>query len=267
MAKHILIGYLGFADKDVKKLECIVNNTQRLDGKCRLIDPEVLDEADVVIINADNLPGLESEKGVEDLNFLATLLAASASGHDLDGMTSIRLPIEAENLFDVLEDAVSDRSVFDLPPEDLTANNNLRVLVIDSCFPARNQLKHKLNGLAGISISFSFAASAAEAMLKLNRKSYDLVFLDVFLENSDGYSACEAIKRQHNSRVVMLSSENYPYDEVRGKRAGCDAHISRPLSEQHLLNQIKIFVSSEGNFKAEIVDQFKDDRLKSKLRI
>ena len=267
MAKHILISYLGFADTDIQKLESIVSNSQRLDGKCRLIDPEVLDQADVVIINADRLSDPKNDKAVEDINFLATLLAASASGRDIDGMTSIRLPIEAENLFDVLEDVVSDRSVFDLPPEKLTTSDNLRVLVIDSCFPARNQLKHKLNGLTGISISFSFAASAAEAMLKLNRKSYDLVFLDVFLENSDGYSVCEVIKQRHKSRVVMLSSENYPYDEMRGKRAGCDAHISRPLSEQHLLNQIKIFVISEDNSKTEIADQFKDDRLKSKLRI
>lgn len=256
MAKHILISYLGFTDKDIKKLECIISNSQRLDGKCRLIDPELVDEADVVIINADKLSEPENDKALEDIDFLATLLAASASGRDIDGMTSIRLPIEAENLFDVLEDVVSDRSVFDLPPENLTTGNNLRVLVIDSCFPARNQLKHKLNGLTGLSISFSFAASAAEAMLKLNRKSYDLIFLDVFLENSDGYSVCEVIKQRHNAWVVMLSSENYPYDEVRGRIAGCDAHISRPLSEQHLLNQIKIFVNSEGNSKALIADQF-----------
>lgn len=252
MAKHILIGYLGFDDKDFKKLECIVSNTQRLDGKCRLIAPEELDQADVVIINVDKLPGLEDDRTVEDLNFLATLLAASSDGREVDGMTSIRLPIEAENLFDVLEDAVSDRSVFDLPPEHSTAGTDLRVLVIDSSYSARNHLKHKLGDLTGISISFSFAASAAEAMLKANRKSYDLVFLDVFLENSDSYAVCEAIKAQQNSRVVMLSSENYPYDEMRGKRAGCDAHIPRPLSEQQLLNQIRISINTDWNMRSKI---------------
>jgi len=252
VAKHIFIGYLGFTDKDVNKLQCIVSNTQRLDGKCRMIEPEEIGQADVVIVNADNLPGIEEGKGIEGVNFLATLLAASASGRDLEGMTSIRMPIEAENLFDVLEDAVSDRSVFDLPPEKMTTSNHLRVLVIDSSYSARTHLKHRLNGLSGISISFSFAASAAEAMLKLNRKSYELIFLDVFLENSDGYTVCETIKKQSDTRVVMLSSENYPYDEMRGKRAGCDAHISRPLSEHQLLNQIRICLNGEENAKAEM---------------
>jgi two-component system cell cycle response regulator len=86
--------------------------------------------------------------------------------------------------------------------------------------------------------------SGAEALAQTAARHYAFVFMDVNMPGMDGYAACKRIKQQSypNGRqapaVVMLTSRGGAFDKLRGTLAGCDAYLTKPLSEEALLRVI-----------------------------
>jgi two-component system cell cycle response regulator len=65
----------------------------------------------------------------------------------------------------------------------------------------------------------------------------DCIFMDVVMPGADGYEGCREIKRQRRERalpVVMLTSKSSPFDRIRGRMAGCDAYLAKPVEEGEL---------------------------------
>ena len=61
---------------------------------------------------------------------------------------------------------------------------------------------------------------------------YDIVFLDVVLPGMDGYKICRTIKRDKRTKgtpVIMLTGKSSPFDRVKGKLAGCDTYLTKPV--------------------------------------
>lgn len=102
-------------------------------------------------------------------------------------------------------------------------------LVVDDSLPVRIQLK------APLAKSFEHvdvAETGEEALELLARRSYDLVLLDVILPGIDGYETCKRIKedpRHADTPVVMLTSNSSPADKVKGKLAGCETYLIKPV--------------------------------------
>ena len=251
MRNYIQIGYLGFTSEDIKILEKTFELTPKLANSYRLINPAKLDKADIVLVNADNSLAIKQWEEFELHNFFATPLALSAGDRKIDGMEVVKLPVEDGHLVDALEDIVSDRSIFNIPDENLQASKELQILVVDSSYSARKDLKHKLNKVTNLPIRFSFAASGAEAIIKLIRKSYDMILLDFVMESMDCYTVCKSLKDQHTTHVVILTSENFPFDEVRAKRAGCDGHIVRPVTSHQLYKELEKCFVRDGKTQNE----------------
>jgi len=62
-----------------------------------------------------------------------------------------------------------------------------------------------------------------------------MVFLDVMMEDVNGYEVCKWIKKVKSSiNVVMLTSKSSPFDRVRAKLSGCNNFISKPPKDKHL---------------------------------
>ncbi|HEY8049741.1 MAG TPA: response regulator, partial [Ramlibacter sp.] len=56
------------------------------------------------------------------------------------------------------------------------------------------------------------------------------VFMDVLMPGVDGFEACRRIKARRGALpVVMLTSKSSPFDRVRGKIAGCDTYLTKPV--------------------------------------
>jgi serine/threonine protein kinase len=73
------------------------------------------------------------------------------------------------------------------------------------------------------------------------RIDMDLVFLDVRLPDSNGFSLCERIKQEISPYlpVIMLTGLDSVDDQVRGTEAGADAFISKPFEPARLLARLK----------------------------
>ncbi len=109
-----------------------------------------------------------------------------------------------------------------------------RVLAVDDSPLMRTFLQNKL---APYGIHPEFAASGEEALFKISKNHYDLIFLDVMLPGMDGYDVCKMIKKNKDNslmKVVMLTSKDKTFDKIRGTMAGCDGYLTKPVDEMKL---------------------------------
>jgi CheY-like chemotaxis protein len=109
-----------------------------------------------------------------------------------------------------------------------------RVLCVDDSPLMRTFLQNKLQPYG---ISPEFAASGEEALFKISKQHYDLIFLDVMLPGMDGYDVCKMIKKNKDNalmKVVMLTSKDKTFDKIRGTMAGCDGYLTKPVDELKL---------------------------------
>jgi CheY-like chemotaxis protein len=112
--------------------------------------------------------------------------------------------------------------------------HNFRVLAVDDSPLMRTFLQNKL---APYGISPEFAASGEEALFKISKQHFDLIFLDVMLPGMDGYDVCKMIKKNKDNnlmKVVMLTSKDKTFDKIRGTMAGCDGYLTKPVDELKL---------------------------------
>lgn len=71
----------------------------------------------------------------------------------------------------------------------------------------------------------------------------DLVLLDVMLPGLDGFSICEAIRRENlDMPIVMLTAKGQERDVVRGLESGADDYVVKPFSIRELLARVRAFL-------------------------
>jgi CheY-like chemotaxis protein len=112
--------------------------------------------------------------------------------------------------------------------------HNFRVLAVDDSPLMRTFLQNKLQPYG---ISPEFASSGEEALFKISKNHFDMIFLDVMLPGMDGYDVCKMIKKNkdnHLMKVVMLTSKDKTFDKIRGTMAGCDGYLTKPVDEMKL---------------------------------
>jgi twitching motility two-component system response regulator PilG len=92
-----------------------------------------------------------------------------------------------------------------------------------------------------------FAETGEDALGLIETKRYDVVFLDVILPGLDGYEVCKRIRKSaSNPRtpIVMLTSNSSPADRIKGKLAGCDTYLIKPVREGVFEEVIREFVQT-----------------------
>jgi len=112
--------------------------------------------------------------------------------------------------------------------------HNFRVLAVDDSPLMRTFLQNKLQPYG---ISPEFASSGEEALFKVSKQHFDMIFLDVMLPGMDGYDVCKMIKKNKDNnlmKVVMLTSKDKTFDKIRGTMAGCDGYLTKPVDELKL---------------------------------
>lgn len=125
-------------------------------------------------------------------------------------------------------------STAEVPTQPMAGDDG--ILVVDDSETALHFMQSRLR-------RFGFTAelvhSGEEALERIAKTPYKFVFLDVMMEGMDGYQACRAIKQRYYPDgkppvVVMLTSRTGTIDKAKGKLAGCDAYLPKPLTERDL---------------------------------
>jgi CheY-like chemotaxis protein len=126
-----------------------------------------------------------------------------------------------------------------LPPSTPKASINFKgegeflALVVDDSAAIRKQLEIELRSTT---IQADYAVCGEDALEKIQKKQYDLVFLDIIMPGIDGYEVCKTLRKISNYKrtpVIMLSGKVGPLDEVEGILAGASTYLLKPVKHQH----------------------------------
>jgi two-component system, cell cycle response regulator len=109
------------------------------------------------------------------------------------------------------------------------------VLVVDDSLAVRAYLRSVLEA-RGFKVTEAVQVHAA--MVCVLQAKFDCILMDVLMPGLDGYEGCRQIKSKLRGSqavpIVMLTSKSSPFDRIRGKMAGCDAYLTKPVDPVQL---------------------------------
>jgi DNA-binding response OmpR family regulator len=125
------------------------------------------------------------------------------------------------------------------------------VLNVDDHAPARF-LRTRILQRAGFGVDE--ADSAASAIERASQAS--LLLLDVKLPDGDGFSVCEAVKKQAPSLPIVMVTSEYRTAQARRDAfaAGADAFLLEPIAPEQLVRTIETLLKRKGEPRPSIGD-------------
>ena len=112
--------------------------------------------------------------------------------------------------------------------------------------------------LAQLGIVADFANNGLEALDKVKKNNYDLVFMDCRMPVMDGYEATKQIKLLNSEKskipIIALTANAGKKDKQVCYDAGMDGFLSKPYTEEEIINIIKVWISKE---QSEIMSETK----------
>ena len=122
----------------------------------------------------------------------------------------------------------------------------LRILLVDDAEDNRILI---LSHLKKYPFSVDTAVNGEDALAKFRAGKYDLILMDMQMPVLDGYAATAAIRQLEKegglapSKIISFTASVLKEDIERAARAGCDAHMSKPVKRTALLELIKKYTA------------------------
>ena len=116
-----------------------------------------------------------------------------------------------------------------------------KILLVDDS-PA--QIAEMRNAVANVDAHIVTANSGKEAVEKARSEKPDIIFMDIVMEDLDGFGACRTIKGDAETSdipIVFVSTKNQRADKIWAEKQGADAMIHKPFEPAELLAQIDRF--------------------------
>jgi signal transduction histidine kinase len=163
-------------------------------------------------------------------------IEAHSAGLGQGSRFTIRLPA----LTETTESVVSAGTEQLLQQFPMTPLAGLRILVTDDEADARLATQSLL---ASFGATVTVAASGSETLRLLDRQSFDLLLCDIGMPGMDGHELIRAIRKRPRDKgaltpAIALTAFAMTRDERASSLAGFDAHVTKPLSAQALIETI-----------------------------
>ena len=131
-------------------------------------------------------------------------------------------------------------------------NEATEILVADDERAFREGLRALL---ASEGFSVRTARSGAEAVRKFSERRPDLVILDVMMPKTNGFIACEEIRKlDRRVPVVFLTAKDAESDQVRALGLGADDYVSKSAPESLLLARVRRAVTRSRELSGSVLD-------------
>lgn len=106
----------------------------------------------------------------------------------------------------------------------------------------------------------SRAKDGKDALERIEKKSYDLILMDIQMPEMDGLTAARKIREKNlNLPIIALTAKAMKGDEERCLAAGCTDYISKPIAPDELIARIERYtvrrlVREQESFPTEVLD-------------
>jgi two-component system cell cycle response regulator len=234
----------GFNPMELRLLMGTVMLSRRRHPRIELVGDECSKNADAIMIDAADPQARAWADGQDWLKHKTVIWVDSAAVPH--GHTQIKRPVQWPALPMLLARALEHGpdSQPAAAPTPRTSTTRAPVLVIDDSLAVRAYLRSLLEPRGFV---LTEADSAEVGIAAAASARYACILMDVLMPGMDGYEACRRIKARARSgegpAIVMLTSKSSPFDRIRGKMAGCDAYLTKPINPNDLYEVVLRYAS------------------------
>lgn len=117
---------------------------------------------------------------------------------------------------------------------------NEKILIVDDELAVRLALKtaFKREGM-----QVDEASCGKEGLKQIGEQTYDLIVLDVMMQDMDGYTILQRLRADGiMTPVLMLSGKNEEMDQVLGLGLGADDYLTKPFHLSVLIQKVKALI-------------------------
>ena len=101
-------------------------------------------------------------------------------------------------------------------------------------------------------------ASDGRAAIELvEKKSYDLLVLDLMMPGLDGWTVCREIRRNSDIPILILTARGDEIDRILGLELGADDYVVKPFSPRELVARVKAILRRTRKDRPEPEDKEK----------
>lgn len=115
-----------------------------------------------------------------------------------------------------------------------------RILIVDDELPVRLALKTAFSREGMIPQE---ADCGAQALNRIREQQFDLIILDIMMQDMDGYTILQKLRADGNTTpVLMLSGRQEEVDQVLGLGLGADDYLTKPFHLSVLIQKVKALI-------------------------
>ncbi len=262
-SKKILISVFGLSEYELRLVRSVLSLTMASGRRhsYALFDASQAGDPDIVILDPDNNQARAALQELIEIRSIpepATVFISNAGKaqpgkyHLLHPLVPTKMLALLDQVADELEKvlpatspvsaAVTQKAEMDKAaqvqpllqksPQASVLQGGHRALIVDDSPTARIKIDLELRSMK---IAADCAETGEQALQMLEKKNYDIIFLDIVMPGADGYEICKIIRRHPQTKrtpVIMLTSKSSPFDRIRGSLSGCNSYLTKPV--EHL---------------------------------
>jgi twitching motility two-component system response regulator PilH len=117
-----------------------------------------------------------------------------------------------------------------------------KVLVVDD---TAAHLQHLAEIVSTAGYHVITATSGREAIEKSRAEKPNMIFLDIVMDDLDGYGACREITRSEETKdipVVFVSTKNQRADKLWAEKQGAKALLSKPVESAQIVDSLDTYI-------------------------
>ncbi len=239
MSSPLVVATIGLPQREHTVLKAILSLSSSRAHVYTLADKE--QRPHILLVDRDDPVAVSEWTALcskeEDLRTLPTVMVSKDLISPEVALYALKRPIVASRVFNVLDEVAMHLKA------TTSAVLHHKALIVDDSPTTRKQLEIELGSL-GIAVDIAETGEQAMDCLKASQ-GYDLIFLDVMLPGVDGYKLCKTIKRHKvhkRTPVIMLTGKGSPFDRVRGKFAGCNTYLTKPVGRERFQAAVKKYI-------------------------
>ncbi len=237
-----VVDAIGLPLREISVLKCIFKLSSSRPQSYELAPAD--QAPDIVLVDGDNPQAVSEWRALctrdRSKTTVPTVMVSQADTPPKAPLYALRRPLVSSRVLSTLEQITMQYK--DPAPAAVALQH--KALVVDDSATTRKQIEIELEQLG---IAVDLAESGEQAFEFLNKsQGYDLIFLDVVLPGLvDGYNICKTIKRDKQRKripVIMLTGKGSPFDRIRGKLAGCNTYLTKPVRREQFQTVVKKYL-------------------------
>ncbi|HWQ40041.1 MAG TPA: heavy metal response regulator transcription factor [Burkholderiales bacterium] len=126
----------------------------------------------------------------------------------------------------------------------------MRLLVVEDEIKACDYLR---KGLTEEGFVVDTASTGVDGLHLATTGDYDLVILDIRLPGVSGWEVLEAMRRQKQTPVLILTALDEVADRVRGLEHGADDYLVKPFSFAELVARVRALMRRSTRLEPDVL--------------